>query len=407
MHVYFKSLTLENVRCFGKKQTIDFTGKDGKPSMWNLILGENGTGKTTVLLSLVLGEARSATGDWWRSNLSFYSRNKNTPKFNFEIEVQGEKQEVVIELGNGILHVNHVNYNDSTALPPLFEKPFIFGYGATRRIDTTGLTENKFSGSINLIDENKPLLNAEEWLVQSEYLALKDKNQANLFEQVKGLLLKLFDGEISNTRIETNGTSSKKISVLFKTHYGWVPLHQLSLGYKTLIAWMVDFARGLFERYPESPNPLAEPAVCLVDEIDLHMHPRFQRKLMRFLSDLFPKTQFIVTAHSPLVAQAAVDMDANIILLSRKGDEVSVENDPLVIKRWRLDQLLASDLFGVTDEKMERRRTLLRKAERNPDEEKELEILESDLKIIPPDSKSSDLDQEILEYLRQNLGAKT
>ncbi|HRI61641.1 MAG TPA: ATP-binding protein, partial [Saprospiraceae bacterium] len=49
MHVYFKSITLENVRCFGKKQTIDFTDKDGKPSMWNLILGDNGTGKTTVL----------------------------------------------------------------------------------------------------------------------------------------------------------------------------------------------------------------------------------------------------------------------------------------------------------------------------------------------------------------------
>ncbi len=47
----------------------------------------------------------------------------------------------------------------------------------------------------------------------------------------------------------------------------------LSLGYRTLIAWMVDFASRLFERYPNSPNPLAEPAVVIVDEIDLHLHP--------------------------------------------------------------------------------------------------------------------------------------
>ena len=69
--------------------------------------------------------------------------------------------------------------------------------------------------------------------------------------------------------------------VFFKTPYGDVRLHELSLGYKTLIAWMVDFANGLFDEYPESKDPLAEPAVCLVDEIDLHLHPKFQRTIIQ------------------------------------------------------------------------------------------------------------------------------
>src|SRR5215203_3665800 len=50
---YFLSLSLENVRCFGPKQTLDLSDGHGKPARWTIILGLNGTGKTTLLQSLV------------------------------------------------------------------------------------------------------------------------------------------------------------------------------------------------------------------------------------------------------------------------------------------------------------------------------------------------------------------
>lgn len=53
----------------------------------------------------------------------------------------------------------------------------------------------------------------------------------------------------------------------------------------------------MVDRHPDSPNPLAEPAVVLVDEINLHLH-RWQRTLIGFLTERFPNTQFIATAHS-------------------------------------------------------------------------------------------------------------
>src|SRR5206468_2266596 len=117
-------------------------------------------------------------------------------------------------------------------------------------------------------------------------------------------------------------------------------------GYRTLIAWMVDFASRLVERYPDSANPLAAPAVALVDEIDLHLHPLWQRQLMRYLTECFSNTQFIVTAHSPLIVQAAAE-DANIALLRREDDHVVIDNDVERIRGWRIDQLLTSDLFGL------------------------------------------------------------
>jgi ABC-type molybdenum transport system ATPase subunit/photorepair protein PhrA len=59
---YFLSLTLENVRCFGPKQTLDLSDGKGKPAPWTIILGLNGTGKTTLLQSLVGFEVIRYTG---------------------------------------------------------------------------------------------------------------------------------------------------------------------------------------------------------------------------------------------------------------------------------------------------------------------------------------------------------
>lgn len=407
MHAYFKSITLENIRCFGKKQTIDFTDKNGNPSMWNLILGDNGTGKTTVLRALAI----STIGDslvvdsWWKTFSMHYFLRENTDKFIINL--------ILKEISTSSEHSQRITYdklvgqtifNENRAAGKItWRDRVLFGYGAARHISTNGIPEYSNIRAQTLFDDKSTLLNAEEWLVQAEYLSLKEKKQSNLFDRVKKLLLSLFEGQITDIKIETDINSSKKINVLFQTHYGWVPLHELSLGYKTLLAWMVDFAHGLFEKYPDSPNPLAEPAICLVDEIDLHLHPRFQQKMIRFLSELFPKTQFIVTAHSPLIAKSAVERDANLVLLRREGSEIDVVNDPQIVKRWRVDQLLASDLFEVFDEKMERRRDLLRKPERSSDEEAELKNIEKELSIIPPQGENDDLDKEILEYLQKHI----
>lgn len=407
MHAYFKSITLENIRCFGKKQTIDFTDKNGNPSMWNLILGDNGTGKTTVLRALAI----STIGDslvmdsWWKTFSMHYFLRENTDKFIINL--------IIKEINSTNEHSQSITYDKLFGQTKFDENRNInkitwrdrvlFGYGAARHISTNGIPEYSNIRAQTLFDDKSTLLNAEEWLVQAEYLSLKEKKQSNLFDRVKKLLLSLFEGQITDIKIETAINSSKKINVLFQTHYGWVPLHELSLGYKTLLAWMVDFAHGLFEKYPDSPNPLAEPAICLVDEIDLHLHPRFQQKMIRFLSELFPKTQFIVTAHSPLIAKSAVESESNLILLRREDNEIEVVNDPQVVKRWRVDQLLASDLFEVFDEKMERRRDLLRKPERSSDEEAELKSIEKELNIIPPHVENDDLDKEILDYLQKHI----
>jgi predicted ATP-binding protein involved in virulence len=165
----------------------------------------------------------------------------------------------------------------------------------------------------------------------------------------------------------------------------------------------------MLDHYPQSDTPLAEPAICLVDEIDLHMHPKWQRELIKMLSETFPKTQFIVTAHSPLIIQAAPN--ANLALLRRvKGekegeDYVEIVNDVDEIRKWRVDQILESELFGVSaypEEEtriLDRRADLVQKLDRTDEEEKELKKLDQKARNISMAETATDI--LAMKFLRE------
>ncbi|MEI7585592.1 AAA family ATPase [Runella sp.] len=383
---YIRSISLENVRCFGSKQTLYFTQNnqsDGEIAMWNVILGNNGTGKTTILkgisgLHVVFYDQKNVQ---WLKYGSYFSVKKS--------EEYG-RMGMILNDFNGYRYVLN-NFSLNVTLAGFIKeepndrdrnKAPLFAYGAARKIGTLGISEDLPDYTLSLFDEQAALLNAEKWLIDAEYLALKGEPQhQKRYELVKSTLQKLLKAEVSGFEIKTENNVAK---VYFKTHYGEVRLHELSLGYKTLIAWVTDLASGLIDSYFISENPLAEPAICLVDEIDLHMHPQMQRNVMKFLRETFPKTQFICTAHSPLIVQSGED--ANIILLRRKGDEVEVVNDVDDAKNWRIDQILDSDLFENTssypptiEQKVNKRRAILLKDKPSKREKVELSKLDDSL----------------------------
>lgn len=95
-------------------------------------------------------------------------------------------------------------------------------------------------------------------------------------------------------------------------------LNQLSDGEKNLITLVGDIARRLSIANPESDNPLDGEGVIMIDEVDLHLHPKWQQLMIPQLEDIFPNCQFIVSTHSPQVLNN-VQPD-NIILLENKNN---------------------------------------------------------------------------------------
>ncbi|MFN8396938.1 MAG: AAA family ATPase [Bacteroidia bacterium] len=403
--VYFLELELENVRCFGPKVKIDLRDpKDpSKPARWTVLVGENGVGKTTVLRSLFI--LRRHASNWLfktkRKTLIVHSSEYSHSIYGWQVGRSDFEAEMSVQLG----HSENI-LNSSKSLGSDFRIQFkpgtdadgisywgrrririddlelafeAFGYGASRHMSVKAIEDNTMANvSTTLFRENEELTNASE-LFHQTYITSQKEGDGRLHETLKSIILSVLPNV---TEIRTAKGSGLTWRAEVETPYGWVWIHDLSLGYKTMVAWIVDFASKLFLLYPNSPNPLAEPAVCLVDEIDLHMHPTWQRKIMGFLTSTFPNTQFIVTAHSPLMVQAAAE--ANVVLLTREGDHVVVNNEPQIVKNWSVDQILAS-VFGIsgrteaTEKNMERRRELLGQSARTPEEQLELERLEVDL----------------------------
>ena len=85
-------------------------------------------------------------------------------------------------------------------------------------------------------------------------------------------------------------------------------IEQLSDGFKIITAMVADIASRMAEANPEVENPLLMSGIVLIDEIDLHLHPKWQRKILRQLRNTFPNVQFIVTTHSPIVLLGALDL---------------------------------------------------------------------------------------------------
>ena len=412
---YFLSVTLRNIRCFGDlPQTLDFSDGKGRPARWTVLLGDNGTGKTTVLQALVALQDLPVVGlfddrvtGWNPRCLAWGPQNwekgffRSWPDHTLSLDATvaygpglalspSEYRKESFHIATAAQNPGQPEVSTSSSTYP----PLCFAYGPIRRMGAPALREpEEDDATATLFLDGAELRNAEQWLMILDYSAKTEspiqESQRGRLDRVKHLLLKVLPSdEVEDIRFSAPTVEQPTPRVEFRTRYGWVPFRRLGHGYRTLIAWVLDFTSRMEERYPDSPDPLAEPAVVLVDEIDLHLHPTWQRQLIGYLTERFPNTQFIATAHSPLIVQAAGD--ANLVLLRREGDHVVIDNDPATLRGWSVDQLLTSELYGLPspyppqyDDLIRRRDALLSKPKLTKADEKELERLNKEMDELP------------------------
>lgn len=435
-HVYFTSLEVENVKAFGGRQKLDLTCPDGKPARWTLILGDNGSGKTTLLQCLT------------RMRPIFDDRTEEKRESPFTPEIAREEDNVVFDelmrTGANVVAtleadlVAGYNLDGRGGRPNRLRtwarierrggaffnwecggerartcpEPLVLAYGAGRHIHSPKSDRTSAGNVESLFDAAAELRDAKTLLYQLDYAVAKRRpGVARRLQALKRMLATVLPDVSGPNAIEINppdipGGLPGRAGIHISVPTGTVPLDQLSLGYQTVTAWTIDIAWRLFEHYPDSPNPLLEPAVVVVDEIDLHLHPRWQRELRGDLATHFPNIQFIATAHSPLMAQVYLDANLAVLRIPEGEDQVQIVNEPHVVRDWRLDQVLTSELFGLqsfrpprTSENVRRRVELLQKEALTPEEEEELTRLESMMSSLGPEW--SEDDEVAMEIVRQ------
>lgn len=167
---------------------------------------------------------------------------------------------------------------------------------------------DRFDALNNALDATANFTDLANWFFVRDFQELREgKKQGNInfeladLKQVRNAISTII---APNARVYFSGATSAKLMVEWTMETGEKReflLSQLSAGYRNMLALVMDFARRLAQANPEMENPLAAEAILMIDELDLHLHPTWQQKIIPDLKKVFPNTQIIATTHSPEV----------------------------------------------------------------------------------------------------------
>lgn len=335
--VKIRSVSFKSFKCF-EDMEIDCKKDKATLYQWTVLLGNNNTGKTSILKAIA--ELRPKRIHY----VSKKSKEEDNlvPAFFFCIDEKNEiSEECMVSSQISSFAPTPWVYGkkmcsvDSTGK---LERFYMFGYGVSRYTSNTSLSDQVCGDCDTLFSQEKRLVNLEEWLMQIDYAA-KNNNElaAKRLAKIREILCGNIFPEIFDFKFESS--DSMHNYVLFKTKDGWFRYTQLGYGYQSMLSWVIDLCKRLFDKYPDSDNPLQEGAVVLIDEIDLHLHPKWQRDIISIISNVFKNVQFIVTTHSPLVIQSMEEV--NLYVLRRQGEKVMVERSPVTnFSGWTVEEIL-------------------------------------------------------------------
>lgn len=322
--MYIKRIEIENIRSI---QKFVWEQPENNLAGWHVLIGDNGSGKSTVLKAIslaLLGERnvyalRESPEDWVRHNKG--SAHVSLEIYETDLETNGQLPLLALPVEHpnfsiGIDPDGHLTDFYFNSVTPSIERYFSVAFGPYRRFE--GLASRNYkdikrgnsrlTAHLSLFDEGFALTEVTEWLKQLNYKRLEGREVGTLLEPIRTF--------INQTGLLPHQVQLEMISseeILFRDANGTrVSLESLSDGYRSVLSMTFEIIRQLVQYKPDrnifsrDATQITASGVVLIDEVDAHLHPSWQREIGRQLMRIFPKMQFIVTTHSPLVCQAAI-----------------------------------------------------------------------------------------------------
>lgn len=339
-------------------------------SSLNVIAGINGAGKTSVLIALrillswLVARIKNAKGrginildkditkgkDFCFLKICLYNGAtwqiyKKRSGVRRTIEADGlykTSMSDMMALANGIAETIDVNPEKSNI-------PLIDAYGVNRVVEDTPMRVRKthklqpldalsvnMSNSVNFNDFFMWFREIED--IENESMrnngVLSDDPKLNA---VRSAITDLLDG-YSGLKVQRNPRAF--IITKGDQHFNF---NELSDGEKSYLALVLDIARKMAMTHPALERPLEGDGIVLIDEIDLHLHPTWQRDVISRLQKIFPNCQFFITTHSPHVVSSANIKAGDKLILITHGEAETV----LVNNYGRESSIVLADIFQM------------------------------------------------------------
>ena len=372
--MYLRRATIENIRSFTQ---LEWDLREHVPAGWHVIIGDNGAGKTSFLRCLAmsicgssqLSGLRENWRDWCNRESDTVSKSGVTAylepdeawdKFGRRNELlpkqKNLKSAITFESSQKVFGGSS---NTNTVWGKTGNKGFFSaGYGPFRRFtggdreqEKLFLTHPALARHLSLFGEDVALTMAIDWIRDLRFEEL-DQIESS------GSLLKSIRNFVNQPDFLPHGVELKEVSskgVIFNSPEGKpIEITKLSDGYRTILSMTLELIRQLsncfsdhsiFKEFPDGSSFVEAPGIVLIDEIDAHLHPTWQRKIGQWLTKHFPRIQFIVTTHSPLICQAA--KNGTIFRLPAPGSDQDKAGFVTGVDRERLIYGDVLDAYGT------------------------------------------------------------
>jgi hypothetical protein len=375
--LYVNSIKIENLRCFKDAELrLQHATRiiDAAPEMKNinLLLGTNGAGKTTALTAIALATLSPVIAQSGYVPYHLVRRVGAKKDEGQEAKVTAEvilhlQDTDIRDIGSDFMKSKSAVYfenlttrirrfGDTEKLesesdpmgPDIWEKMYyqespaflLVGYGATRTVvDAENFIESKkllrYQRVAGLFEPQVVLRPLASWLPQFQ------KKNPGRYRQVINLINRLLPDDAEFTgRYE-------KSEYLFKFDKTKIPFGALSDGYRAYIGWIADLLYHICMGAPRGAKLVDNYGIVLVDEIDLHLHPEWQRTVISRISKALPNLQFVFSTHSPIVAGSLHKENIFVMETDESGASTVHQYDERI---YGLDaeQVLLSSYFNLT-----------------------------------------------------------
>ncbi len=287
-------------------------------TQWIFLTGENGYGKTSILQAITIA--------------LFGNKDKG--------QILDIKEEIKYLLEYKNLNRIRINSNNNKEDEKFFEPLENFVTYGTSRLNKNVRPLND-SKTFNLFNTYGELLDIEDKLEK-----WKGNNKQNkYFKSAKKILLELLKPHVTDIEIIIEGS---KTTVKYKETKDseLKEFKELATGFKSIIAMIGDMMIRLSENQPDIASFNELNGIVIIDELDLHLHPKFQKEIVLKLTKTFPKIQFIVSTHSPIPLLGAPKNSIIINVNRNEKDGITAEILDIDITTLTPNSILTSPIFG-------------------------------------------------------------
>ncbi|MFZ3591710.1 AAA family ATPase [Bacillus sp. DJP31] len=411
-----KTLEIENFKSFNNRK-FEFNER------FTLIIGDNGTGKTTVLESLSIGLGGFLAGldgvatrniysdevrrEWDKVGDATVTKEKQLPcaisclgtlheqEFSWRRSIETLKGKTNRIHAKPIINyaaklqrqiVKEKNHDVILPLVSYQSAGRLFSQKKNKWINPFEREElSRFLGYTDCLDAESNIKLFVNWLRRMTLVEIQKRKKIGELEAVLEAVKEFMRGLVGEDEAVSIMYDFEEEEVMVELGPLTIPLRLMSSGYRSVIGMVADLAYRMSLLNPQLKESSVKetPGVVLIDELDLHLHPKWQWKIIDDLKRTFPKIQFIATTHAPVVISSCKEGEI-IRLYEQEGDIKEIKTESPY--GWLVEDIL-TDIMGTS--------------KRSPEVQKQIEEIQQLYRKQLEGQLSSELEEKLKNITRE------